>query len=278
MQTAPNYGVEWAYDYVTDIANGRAVQLEDKLTFTCGKKVLYFGYADVVCEDHIFDYKESAEGYYRPQLNGYAAAHMQSTFRDEVTCHVLYGQTQRADVWTITAEEAEEYVAEMFSLIEAKDKKPTANEYCKWCRHLSSCEGVNALMVKAISGGLQMSFASPERLAEVRKHLPVIKAWVDGVDKLTKSTMEEGGEVPGFKLSWRKGKQSVLNTDFFQHLAYEAATRNIDSFELLKFCNITVPHAKEVFLEIIGEELPEHFLQRGKKYSVVLEDKTKKIE
>ncbi len=277
MQPSLNAGVDWAYDYIVDIADGQECLLEERVSFQRGKKLLYSGYADVIVGNHILDYKESAEGYYRPQLNGYAAAYMQSTFKDEVTCHVLYGQTQRADVWTITAEEAEEYVAGMFKLIEDEDKKPSANEYCKWCRNLSSCEGVNELMVRAVEGGLMCNFDSPERLAAAKKVLPVFKAWVEGVDKLTKSTMEEGGEIPGFKLSHRKGRQFV-GSDFFPALSMEAAQRNFAVLDVLKKCSITVPKAKEIYKEITGEDLSEDFLPRGKEYSVVVADKTKKIE
>jgi hypothetical protein len=277
MPTEFNAGVEWAYGYVTSIANGMEVQLEDKLTYTRKGDILYFGYADVICGDHIFDYKESSEGDYRPQLNGYAASYMQSTFKEEVTCHVMYGQTQRVDTWTIGAEEADEYVAEMFKLIEAPDKKPEANEYCKWCKHISSCDGVNELMVKAVEGGLMCNFDSPERLAEAKKVLPVFKAWVEGVDKLTKSTLEGGGDIPGFKLSRRRGRQFV-SRDFFTAVAEEVAKRNFSVLDVLSKCSIAVPKAKDIYKEITGEDLSEDFLPRGKEFSVVVADKTKKIK
>lgn len=277
MPTSFNAGVDWAYDYIVEIANGEECLLEENVSYDRDGELLYSGYADVISGDHVFDYKESSQGYYRPQLNGYAAAYMQSTFKDKVTCHVLYGQTQRADVWEITSQEADEYVANVFKIIEAENKKPSANEYCKWCANISSCDGVNDLMVKAIEGGLMFNFDSPERLADARNILPVIKAWVDGVDKLSKKTLEDGGEVPGFKLSKRKGRQFV-SKDFWQELAMVMAMRNSDTQEVLEMCSITVPKAKEIYKKITTLDLSEEFLPRGKDYSVVVADKNKKIE
>ena len=277
MPTEFNAGVEWAYEYTVDVAAGQECLLEEQVSYHRNNKLLYSGYADVITGNHILDYKESSQGFYRPQLNGYAAGYMQSSFKEEVTCHVLYGQTQRADVWTITADEADEYVNDIFKLIEAPDKKPSANEYCKWCEHLPSCDGVNEMMVKAIEGGLMCSFDSPERLADAKKVLPVFKAWVEGVDKLTKSTLEGGGEVPGFKLSKRRGRQFV-SSDFFTAVAGEMAKRNFSVLDVLSKCSIAVPKAKDIYKEITGEALSEDFLPRGKEFSVVVADKTKKIK
>lgn len=277
MQSAPNTGVEWAYEYVLDVAKGEECLLEENVSYERDGEVLYSGYADVIVGNHILDYKESSEGYYRPQLNGYAAAWMQKTFKEELTCHVLYGQTQRADVWTITADEADEYVTSIFEIVNSENKTPTANEYCKWCANLSGCSGVNELMVSAIQEGLIVNFDCPERLSAAKKLVPIFKAWIDGVDKLTKSTLESGGEVPGYRLSERNGRQFVSN-DFFAEVAMQSTVRNYDITKVLEQCSITVPKAKALFKDITGNDLPQEFLPRSNKTFAVLADKTKKID
>ena len=102
--------IDWAIDEVHKVIGGDAVvQVEPLLEL----KDKYYGYADLVCGEHIFDLKSGGipplPGY-KAQLAGYALAHMENTFRDFVWCHELYIDSQYHRYYKITLDEARELV------------------------------------------------------------------------------------------------------------------------------------------------------------------------
>jgi len=263
-----DYGlIDWGIAELAKFIPGNAVvDVEPKLEVE-GK---FYGYADVVAGDHIFDLKSGGiapEPGYRAQLSGYALAHMVDTFRDFVWCHELYVDAQYHRSYKVTLAEARETVDRILGAHLDPDSEPSACSFCKWCRHSLTCK---ALTEDIDDEDMKdFDFNDPDQLAEALSLAKRFKVWCDSVEKAAKKHLNDGGELNGWKHQTRKGRESLD-----ARTAYDALYTRMGSDKFMACCNFNLPKLRKVWEEHYNEELPvENLIKRGKDTFALVENK-----
>lgn len=105
-------------------------------------------------------------------------------------------------VWTLDNLEIEEYHNEILKAMARVAEFPntyTPGEVqCRWCRGRALCPALEAEVTKAKEMDLtEMTGANMQDALDL---VPLVKAWLDGVDNFSKDFMLEGNEVPGYKV------------------------------------------------------------------------------
>ena len=78
-----------------------------------------------------------------------------------------------------------------------------AGEWCKWCDHQPTCPAWQTLM----TGLHEADQASHETLVELGRLRGALKSWIDGVDALLKSHLQEGKILDTLKLVHGPGRR-----------------------------------------------------------------------
>ncbi len=260
--------IDWAIDEVHKVIGGDAVvqvepllELEDK----------YYGYADLVCGEHIFDLKSGGipplPGY-KAQLAGYALAHMENTFRDFVWCHELYIDSQYHRYYKITLDEARELVLGILDSHLDENSEPVSCTYCKWCKHTLTCKALTKDFDEDDMKDYDLN--KPEDLAEALHVAKRWKIWAEAVEKEAKKQLQEGNNIDGWKLQTRKGRESI---DI--GMAHKELYSRMGSDKFLACCSMNLTKLRKIWAEFYeNEELPvEEFITRSKDSVAMVEDK-----
>ena len=159
--------IDWAIDEVHKVIGGDAVvqvepllELEDK----------YYGYADLVCGEHIFDLKSGGI----PPLPGYKA--------HELVLGILDSHLD-------------------------ENSEPVSCTYCKWCKHTLTCKALTKDFDEDDMKDYDLN--KPEDLAEALHVAKRWKIWAEAVEKEAKKQLQEGNNIDGWKLQTRKGRESI---------------------------------------------------------------------
>lgn len=177
---------------------------------------------------YIVDYKHG-QGVWVPadtaQLKTYAAgAAGEDLFRYEKIVLVIVQPRYHSDPVKIrthemTPQELYQWVTRTLvpALNNATSDNPDLNpglDQCKWCPAAAGCRelGEHSLAIAQLdfeslpdTGGIPTP-VSPEELASVYKHLPILEAWIRNVKAKVYKNLEKGNSVEGFKLV--KGRNS----------------------------------------------------------------------
>tara|TARA_Y100000593_G_scaffold12745_1_gene23587 strand:+ start:3155 stop:3970 length:816 start_codon:yes stop_codon:yes gene_type:complete len=263
-----DYGlIDWAINELADVISpDDAVQVEPKLEVE-GR---FYGYADVTSGEHIFDLKSGGiapEPGYRAQLAGYALAYMEETFRDYVWCHELYIDSQFHRRYKITLEEARETVDKILDAHLDPKSEPSACSYCKWCKHNLTCPALTEDIDEEMK---DFDLDKPEELAEALRLAKRYKVWCEAVEKAAKQKLVDGGEVTGWTLQQRKGRETLDAT-----VAHRELYSRMGSDKFMACCSLNINKLRKVWEEYYNEELPVENLVARSKETVALVEKTK---
>jgi hypothetical protein len=115
-----------------------------------------------------------------------------------------------------------EYLFELDEIIK-KSKEPDAplipGEYCKYCDGNYACPALQAKAVQVINPEFNtpediqgpkipdVKSLPPARISYILQALPLLKNWIDGVESYAYEMLNNGKDVPGFKLVEAKAKR-----------------------------------------------------------------------
>jgi hypothetical protein len=227
-------GCEWAASEIWshgDIERPHHAQTEVKLELP-GE---YFGYADAVTPGHIWDLKtgripDAGPRYYEPQMIGYALALMESEMLESVTWHLLYSDQREHVQGVVTYEHARKFADHILE----KRKAATLNgaglrtcDLCSSCARRATCpallleagpviDAAVELLSPDDGGGqiasplsIEMITTDPGAAGRFLAGFKALEKIAEQVENFARKTLEDGGEVPGFKLVKSRGPEFI---------------------------------------------------------------------
>jgi len=267
------------YEYITDEEISDCIQpyvdLVLKLSEQPGSEMLVeekvvvlpdlvWGTSDaIIVSDAMLDVVDLKTGYHgvyakdNPQLKLYAlGAHkvhgMMYDYK-EVTVHISQGRIRHYDSYTYSVAEIEEFEKEVIQAAAATrllDKLVPSEHACRWCPVRAHCPA----LAHSITVATDAEFASMQmaELGEALAKVPMVKAWISGVEDAAKEALEKGHHVPGFKMvegrksrKWIDEKQAEAyfknRINRFQHNCYNMKLKSPAQMEkTLKTKGVTV--------------------------------------
>ena len=213
------YGVE----ELTRLAKGSFIETREEYLAMAVPGLSKLGTADAVCKDQkwVADIKTGQVRNYREQLAAYALACMEDNFDTSWTAHVIYVDQKLIRSYDFTYEEAKQGTQRTIDRATSAEAKPTPCEYCSWCKHYNNCnaivrqaESAVALIPEATGNSIdairQRILATAESMAAFAKEWKLAeKEIADPVLGHLKTRLENGDEVPGWKLTSMSGRKFV---------------------------------------------------------------------
>jgi len=216
---AISYGVE----ELTRLAKGSFIETREEYLAMAVPGLSKLGTADAVCkaEKWVADIKTGAMRDYRNQLQAYSLACMEDNFEMSWTAHVIYVDQKMIRSYEFTYEEAKQGTQRTIDRATSAEAKPTPCEYCSWCKHYNSCnaivrqaESAIALIPDVTGNSIE---AIKERILATTESLGAFaKEWKLAEKEIAepvlghlKTRLENGDEVPGWKLTSMSGRKFV---------------------------------------------------------------------
>jgi hypothetical protein len=136
--------VRWGVVETLRLAHGNFVETRETHLAMGIPALSKIGTADGSCVSlrWVLDYKTGANRNYREQLAAYSLACMIDNFEDEWTAHVLYVDQRMTRTYSFTKSDAERIVSRVIDNARSPEARPTPCEYCSWCKHYSTCDGI----------------------------------------------------------------------------------------------------------------------------------------
>lgn len=264
-------GIQWAYEYINVNlpVNEFGLHIERPITLVADdfSKVMD-GTVDYACGKHILDIKWRDRNY-REQLMAYSLGWMQEQGIDEVHCHILFMQSQRAETFTVKLDECWEVIKEIEAKISSPDAKPNPCEYCGWCGKAKECDALNNLAMEVVNGREDWvlenyhssQIDSPIEMSKALLIARHVSKWAEAVEHHAKKMAIDGGvHIPGFKVQARKGRRVISDIGS----AFNASRLDQDEFLdccVVSFSNLVEKHrVKENISKAAATKEMERFL------------------
>jgi hypothetical protein len=238
------YGVE----ELIRLAKGSFVETREEYLAMAVPGLSKLGTADAVCKEQkwVADIKTGQVRDYRNQLMAYSLACMEDNFEMSWTAHVIYVDQAMIRSYDFTYEEAKQGTQRVIDRATSAEAKPTPSEYCSWCKHFNNCHAIvrqaeNAIaLIPDINGNSieairQRILATAESMGAFAKEWKLAeKEIAEPVLGHLKTRLENGDEVPGWKLTSMSGRK------FVETEAIAKASQNITKETLIlalgEFC------------------------------------------
>jgi tellurite resistance protein len=231
------YGVE----ELKRLAKGSFVETREEYLAMAVPGLSKLGTADAVCkaEKWVADIKTGQVRNYREQLAAYALACMEDNFDTSWTAHVIYVDQKMIRSYDFSYEEAWQTTQRTIARAISAESKPTPCEYCSWCKHYNNChaivrqaESAIALIPEATGNSIdairQRILATAESMGAFAKEWKLAeKEIAEPVLGHLKTRLENGDEVPGWKLTSMSGRK------FVEHDAIAKAAQGISKETLI---------------------------------------------
>jgi hypothetical protein len=214
--------LQWAAGIVNcTVSDAEPLEVEQKLCLMDDSfKVVTFGTADVLNgrQPWVGDLKTMDEHDYWYQMACYALMKMQRDGGNYVEVDVYYTRNQRIERLVIGRQEAIEALLVLFAKIRNPHREPVANEFCKWCKHITTCPAVSSRLVEVVAAHdwLPASLL-PEKLvdpADIGKALAIaslLSDWIDAVELRGKTLDAAGVDIPGWRRKVRQGNREITD-------------------------------------------------------------------
>jgi len=216
---AITYGVE----ELTRLAKGSFVETREEYLAMAVPGLSKLGTADAVCkaEKWVADIKTGQLRNYRDQLQAYSLACMEDNFEMSWTAHVVYVDQKMIRSYDFSYEEAKQGTQRTIDRATSAEAKPTPCEYCSWCKHYNSCHAIvrqaesAVALIPDINGNSidairQRILATAESMGAFAKEWKLAeKEIAEPVLGHLKTRLENGDEVPGWKLTSMSGRKFV---------------------------------------------------------------------
>ena len=186
-----------------------------------------FGTCDcIIIQDDtlsIIDYKYgqgvsvSAED--NPQMKLYALGAMNdfgiAMDIKKVELHIYQPRLNNISTYGLTVEELMTWAETVVKPVAEKashgqgDHKP--GEHCRFCQHGGRCRALTDLCTQFIdTHGMRIGLPvlAPHEVADVLRMEPMITLWLKKVKEQAMTTLQEGGEIPGYKIVAGRGSRT----------------------------------------------------------------------
>jgi len=215
--------IAYGVDELTRLAKGSFVETREEYLAMAVPGLSKLGTADAVCkaEKWVADIKTGQLRNYRDQLQAYSLACMEDNFDTSWTAHVIYVDQKLIRSYDFTYEEAKQGTQRTIDRATSAEAKPTPCEYCSWCKHYNSChaivrqaESAIALIPEVTGNSIEAIkdriLSTPETLGAFAKEWKLAeKEIAEPVLGHLKTRLENGDEVPGWKLTSMSGRKFV---------------------------------------------------------------------
>jgi hypothetical protein len=233
--------IAYGVNELTRLAKGSFVETREEYLAMAVPGLSKLGTADAVCkaEKWVADIKTGQVRNYREQLAAYSLACMEDNFDTSWTAHVVYVDQKMNRSYDFSYEEAKQITQRTIDRATSADAKPTPCEYCSWCKHYNNCHAIVRQAESAIAlipdiNGNSIDAIRQRILATAESMGAFAKEWklaekeiAEPVMGHLKTRLENGDEVPGWKLTSMSGRKFV-ETD-----AIAKASQNITKETLI---------------------------------------------
>jgi hypothetical protein len=213
------YGVE----ELKRLAKGSFVETREEYLAMAVPGLSKLGTADAVCkaEKWVADIKTGQVRDYRNQLMAYSLACMEDNFEMSWTAHVIYVDQAMIRSYDFTYEEAKQGTQRVIDRATSAEAKPTPSEYCSWCKHFNNCHAIVRQAESAIAlipdiNGNSIDAIRQRILATAESMGAFAKEWKLAEKEIAepvlghlKTRLENGDEIPGWKLTSMSGRKFV---------------------------------------------------------------------
>ena len=231
------YGVE----ELKRLAKGSFVETREEYLAMAVPGLSKLGTADAVCKEQkwVADIKTGQVRDYRNQLMAYSLACMEDNFEMSWTAHVIYVDQAMIRSYDFTYEEAKQGTQRVIDRATSAEAKPTPSEYCSWCKHFNNCHAIVRQAESAIAlipdiNGNSIDAIRQRILATAESMGAFAKEWKLAEKEIAepvlghlKTRLENGDEVPGWKLTSMSGRR------FVEHKAIAKAAEGISNETLI---------------------------------------------
>jgi hypothetical protein len=233
--------IAYGVDELTRLAKGSFVETREEYLAMAVPGLSKLGTADAVCkaEKWVADIKTGQVRNYREQLAAYSLACMEDNFDTSWTAHVVYVDQKLIRSYDFSYEEAQQITKRTIDRATSAEAQPTPCEYCSWCKHYNNCHAIvrqaesAVALIPDINGNSidairQRILATAESMGAFAKEWKLAeKEIAEPVLGHLKTRLENGDEVPGWKLTSMSGRKFV-ETD-----AIAKASQNITKETLI---------------------------------------------
>jgi hypothetical protein len=215
--------IAYGVNELTRLAKGSFVETREEYLAMAVPGLSKLGTADAVCKEQkwVADIKTGQVRNYREQLAAYSLACMEDNFDTSWTAHVVYVDQKMNRSYEFSYEEAKQITQRTIDRATSADAKPTPSEYCSWCKHFNNCnaivrqaESAIALIPDVTGNSIEAIkdriLATPESLGAFAKEWKLAeKEIAEPLLGHLKTRLENGDEVPGWKLTSMSGRKFV---------------------------------------------------------------------
>jgi hypothetical protein len=232
LSTEELEAVMWAVDTARDIADGAHIEADEVNLKVNTPGMTHEGTEDARCESEAisFDVKSGQIRSYYEQAAAYSLGNMERTFEENWTFVLLFCDQREFSRIEFTHAQASAVVADVVASATDPNRRPTACEYCSWCRKADTCPARTEPVVETLAvverpevslEALKAEIVSdPDRLGLFLQKAAQFVDFYEDIKKAAKVDMEKGLSVPGWKL------QKQAGNEYFDRLAIVHATVN----------------------------------------------------
>jgi len=231
---------------------------------------------DDVREVVFFDIKSGQVRDYRAQMAAYALGLMQERIADRATAHLLFCDEQRVVVHRFTREDCEEMLEPIVKAASDPKSQPVLCDYCGWCARQTSCEArlqavaVAESEVATLPADFKLRLKDPDFVGRFLTACAVVEDFQELAKERAKEIFEEGGTVPGWSMSSRKGLEFVKASDL--------VTAGISKADIItEVSNLSGKKARAIWERSMpGTPFPEEICETGASARVLRAEKPNK--
>lgn len=267
-RTAADFSaVEWAVAMLRGLADGSTILTRED---ECRLSIPGFengGTADALIPDKLAhaDLKTGQVRNYREQMAAYALGLMEAHFASEWTAHLLFCDQREVVTLRFTYDEAKATVEKVIAAYFNPEKQPTPCDYCGWCAKSETCPARLALAEHALTASVTgfdfaAVLADNTRLGQFLDACAVLDDFREKAEETAKERLQSGADVPGWRISTRRGPEFVDNVTVGHHiqaLGFGAV--------LAAYGNLSAKKFRELWEEKIKDKpFPEEAVKHGK--------------
>lgn len=199
----------------------------------------------------------SAEENY--QLLFYAAASLRTpetawAFQGAKEVELIIVQPPSIKRWLTTLDRVAAFEGELIGAVQAamKPNAPlAAGDHCRWCAAKPICPVMTGAVDRALKEKLDVM--PVEQIAHYLDQVPMVEAFIKDLQQLAHGLLEEGGEIPGWKLVGKRATRQWADEE-------KAAKFMEDNGVIVHELKIKSPAAVEKELKKAKIELPDNLV------------------
>jgi hypothetical protein len=260
--------VEWAVTTLKALAGGADVLTRENDCRVVIPGLQNPGTADAIIPEKLAhaDLKTGQKRNYREQMAGYALGLMEAHFATEWTAHLLFCDQKEVVTHRFTFEEARSIVEAVIARFNDPNKTPTPCEYCGWCAKRETCPARLVQVGSAITAanpGFDFAavLSDNAKLGMFLNACSVLDDYREQAETTAKERLGAGQEIPGWKLSTRRGPEFVDAITVGQYISQMgfgpvlAAYGNLSAKKFRDLWAVRMPS---------GKPFPEEHVKHGK--------------